>query len=312
MNTHFRFLLPLVAVSLFGFGCIQVAPRITQAPEAPATAPASSAAAFAYVHLNGDGKANITRGTDTKSAVENAEVDGGDRVRVTNGTVSLVYTGAGETRLSNGTDMTIVADPKSSGLFAELRLASGEAWTRFERLLGTNEHFSVAANGVVATVRGTAFGVKVVGDGADVQVADHQVDVQSVDGKAMMTKIVHVVAGQGIRVSAQQFLTMEMTGLDAMKRTLSSVERNAAGFMFGSQPINAARLSAPSAPVQLFTTQASISPNDEQRMNELQDANTQVQIQTQTQFFVSPSRGVNTNEQAPNGGTPSVKGPAAQ
>ena len=59
-----------------------------------------------------------------------------------------------------------------TGLGAKIILEAGKVWTRLERLLGRDETFSVESSDVVATVRGTAFGVSLIDGDVDVTVAD--------------------------------------------------------------------------------------------------------------------------------------------
>ncbi len=219
-------------VSLFGVGCLRAPISTKQIPTIKPVSINERTSSLAFLRLNG-GAASVTRGSDEKSAVDGTELTAGDRVQVTNGTVSLIYPDAGETRLENGTVATLTSDDGAKGLFAKLQLASGKVWTRFERLLGKGEQFSVAANGVVATVRGTAFGVAVVGEDVDIQVAENQVEVsQEVIDAAKVAEVVTVAAGEGVKVHAKTFL----------KRSLSDIERNSEGFRFASRKIPPERL----------------------------------------------------------------------
>lgn len=293
----------LLAAALIGAGCVRVAPRIVKAPEAASPA-ARTENAFAYLKLNG-GAATVQRGSQTATARDNAELNTGDRVKVTSGAVAIMYPNTGETRLDAGADVTIVADPVSKGLIAELRLTAGRAWTRIERLLGADEQFSVAANGVVATVRGTAFGVAVSGDGADVQVADHTVEVVKEIADAA-PKSVAVAAGEGVTVNATQLTQLDATKLLALKRKLTNAEENVAGFRFALTPLSAENLARPANAVQLFQTQSSLTPALEQRLGALR---LMVTIRNQQSGFAAPTRAITNPEAAPTNAAPSVNGP---
>ena len=297
MKISFLFLTSVAALVIVGAGCVRRAPTVLNAP--PPTAQTTTTAA-AFLKLNG-GRAIVTRGEHVAAAQDDAELSDGDRVKVTKGTVSLIYPDAGETQLEKGTDVTVVSDDGAKGLFAEMLLASERAWTRVERLLGPQEQFSVSANGVVATVRGTAFGVAVIGEDVDVQVAENQVEVsQEVINAAKVAEVVTVAAGEGVKVHAETFV----------KRRLSDVERRSDGFRFASRKIAPERLRRPAATRQLFTTSPSTTPEIEQRKIFLR----QMMLQRwESSHFVPPARKIQPRETAPtNVVTPSVQGPAIQ
>lgn len=310
MPSRFRFILPVLAVSLFGLGCFRVGPRIVRAPEpAPVEQKREEPKAIAYVHLNG-GSAMLKRDGETVEATDNAELSAGDGVTVTRGSIYLVYPDAGQSELEEGAEVVLASDETEDGLFAEIRLVAGSMWTRFERLLGTNEHFSVAANGVVATVRGTAFGVSVEGDSVDVQVADHEVEVeQDVTEESVLSadkplgKTVRLAAGEGVRLRAEQFLKLETAGLRTIVRTLSDRERTAKGFLFAKRRIAVDRLRKPDAPVRPFRAKAQLSEPLQRRLRILRRAEL-LRIQ-----FLSPTRSILPSEQAPTTSTPSIQGP---
>jgi len=263
MKHMFRYTLPLFLVAFLGAGCA-IFPRVVRVPPAPnepAVAQSPQPApeevnSIAYLKLNG-GAASVTRGNSTAAGADDVELESGDRVQVTSGTVSLIYPNAGETQLDTGSNVTIVSDGSGTGsVFAELQVASGEVWTRFERLLGTDEHFSVQANGVVATVRGTGFGVLVDGDAVDVQVAEHSVDVTSADDESAATQsqqvnAIHLTEGQGFRITRTQLHALGIVHAKGDVRTLTTLERSRKEFKFGSLTIPRERLVRPANPVRL-------------------------------------------------------------
>lgn len=313
-------LVPSVALSMFGAGCLfshkpiptasieEPTATSTEQPSRPAVLPtgqgelvnASTSTNVAYVLLNG-GSANVTRDGETIVAVENTELSEGDRIVVTQGTVSLVYPDTGESRLETGTDLTIVADASAGGLFTELRLAAGRVWTRFDRLFGNDEHFSVAGNGVVATVRGTGFGFGLVNGDVDVQVADHEVDVAKEDAEDQPAKL---VAGEGFRVRAEQIAQMQAAGMKTLIRALSDTERKAEGFVFGTRRIAIERLRRPARAIRPFRSAPVIRPEIDRRLQILRRA------ALLKAGFTAPTRGILPSDIAPNTAVPGVNGPA--
>ncbi|GEM_PF-1447612 len=275
MKTSFLLITSVAALAMVGAGCVRRAPTVTT--NAPSPTVQTESIVTAFVKLN-DGRANVTRDGQTVAAQDDAGLFAGDRVKVTNGTVSLIYPDAGETQLENGSDVTILSeDQPSKRLFAELQLTAGRAWTRFERLLGKDEQFSVIANGVVATVRGTAFGVAILGEDVDVQVAENTVEVsQEVANVSQAAETITVAAQEGVSVRGKKFV----------KRSLSDVERASEGFRFASRTIAPERLRRPVEPRQLFLTNPSVPSN-----------------------FVAPARNVQPSGVIPSNVAPSVQGP---
>ncbi len=290
-----RSVVPILAFVLVGVGCARTAPIVSNVAPSPTTQTESTVAVF--IKLNG-GRANVTRDGQTVAAQDDAGLSAGDRVKVTNGIVSLIYPDTGETRLENGSDVTILSeDQPSSGLFAELRLTAGRTWTRFERLLGKDEQFSIIANGVVATVRGTAFGVAILGEDVDVQVADNEVEVFSeTTNVTTVPEVTKVVAGEGVNTHARR-----MT-----KRVLTDMERNQEGFRFGLRKIEALRLKRPAMFRRLFERRPVLTPQLERRRFFLRQMRMQ-RIQQNT--FAAPTRGIMPGETAPKSVTPGTQGP---
>ncbi len=270
MRKHFRLLAFAALLPLLGFGCVQLGPRIVRTPQsapaqnvaqvqAPQQAPAQSAVsstALAYLKLDG-GTAQVARGGKVYAAQEATELFSGDRITVTAGSVILIYPDAGASRLEAGTDVVLLSDgAKPQGLFVQLQLTAGKIWTRFERLLGKDEYFGVAANNVVATVRGTGFGVIVDANGVDFQVADHVVDVsiENVPGSTaaeLAQAPIYLSAGQGFRLLARSLVPGQIKLLQSAVRQLSVAERLDAGFQFGLHKLNQELLQRPAHPYQL-------------------------------------------------------------
>lgn len=105
-----------------------------------------------------------------------------DRIETgADGKAEIAWTGYGRTLIAANTKLTITsADHGSSddGIAAKLKLEAGRVWTRLERLLSSGSSFEVKASNVVATVRGTSFGVGLDQPGkVEVKVAESNVSV---------------------------------------------------------------------------------------------------------------------------------------
>lgn len=102
--------------------------------------------------------------TDWKQLQAMADLLPGDEVRTLDtGEASLVWGDQGETRLQANSTMQIEAAPSSgqaaTGRVIRLRVESGRVWSRFMKVLDLNSKIETRMGDVVATVRGTAFGV---------------------------------------------------------------------------------------------------------------------------------------------------------
>lgn len=290
----------LVALAVVGAGCA-VQPRVvrTPAPVAPqvAVAPSSTApevpvaqfAVVGYLRVGSGASVALQRGDAFPAeAKDGTELQSGDRVAAKNGTVEIVYPDAGVTRLDPGADVQLVARDASadgSSVAAQLELLAGRAWTRFERVFGSGEEFSVEANGVVATVRGTGFGVVREADGSvDIQVADHAVEVSFqaddekrwAEGKAK-NALPAFGAGERIRLSAGQALKIPagraagfLAKAAASVRELTPTERRVAGFVFAQSFLPSSQSRRPERPVRLPSA-SSVPASVQQRVQFLRD-----------------------------------------
>ncbi len=242
MNRILPLLVLVAAVVIVGIGCFRVEPRVVRAPEQPSTGQlAENVAPIAVIALNG-GAGTVTRADQTESLLDGLEIMPGDTIAATSGTVKIVYTDAGASELEQGTTVTVLPDGQGQGtVFAQIALISGSIWTRFERLLGSDERFSVTGNDVVATVRGTAFGMELVDGDADVQVAEDDVDVRpfrSGTDLAETVTTVLVARGDGLRVTAEKLLKLDVLAAKKLIRALGAAERKRAGFTFMSSKLS--------------------------------------------------------------------------
>jgi len=317
-----RLLIPLVFLAFLGSGCFGIGPRIAHAPQptsiaqievppAPPSVPLTVSSTLdampvlAYVEL-GTGSAEVMRGDSTFAAQDGLELVQGDELNVTRGTVLLMYPKAGMSELTVGTKIAIIPDDGvgQAGIFAQIRLYSGTIWTRFENVFGSNERFSVAANNVVATVRGTGFGVSVEGTGVDVQVADHEVQVTEEDKNGV---VVAVEAGQGMRVTAAEMEKMDAVSVKKAIRSLSSTERAAHGFTFGLTKIPSERLQRPENSVRLQIA-PKIREEIEKRIQTLRQG---AMLERVFPRFATPLRMPGVDQLHVPTTAPSVNGPAA-
>jgi hypothetical protein len=306
MTSASRLIVPLLALSLLAGGCIAFGPRVVRVPDAPT---ANHEEGIAYLHIE-NGAAKVTRGSTTSDAFDETELLSGDRVLVVSGDVTLVYPDAGMSKLDPGTDIVILADGEDGTVFTEVQLTAGTIWTRFEKLFGPNEHFSVQANGVVATVRGTAFGVSMENGSIDVQVAEHEVEVTSEalqSAKDQKHSKVSLKAGKALRLTAREMSDQKDTGMMKKIRSLTPAEEKKAGFAFMMKKLDKKQMERPQNPSRMKGA-STIPTSFQPRMDFLKEY---VKTEAQERGFILPTRGVLPGEVAPTQVDPSVNGPTS-
>jgi hypothetical protein len=308
MNSTTRLLIPLFALALLAGGCFAFGPRVVRVPDAPERI-AADADPVAYLRLAASGSATVTRGSTTVEAVDGVGLISGDRIRAVSGDVSIVYPESGMSKLDSGTEVVLLAGGEDGTAFTEMQLMAGNIWTRFEKLFGPNEQFSVNANGVVATVRGTAFGVSMDKGVVDVMVADHEVDVTSesleVGSQGSKDVSVRLVAGKGLRLSAEEMTRLKRIGMMARVRDLTPIEKQKVGFLFMMKKLNTKQMERPASVIRM-EGEATIPAQFERRMDFLRE---RVKFEAQLRGFVLPTRGVESTDFAPSELNPSVEGP---
>lgn len=113
-----------------------------------------------------------------------AEVSTGDSVRTGDHSRAEIRWGdRGVTRLDPNTEVVLEEAPKGDAVQTALlrvRVEGGRVWSRMLKMIDIGEGMQVRTNDVVATIRGTAFGVAKENDHSEAAVTDSVVDVSSV------------------------------------------------------------------------------------------------------------------------------------
>lgn len=117
-----------------------------------------------------------------------AELSVGDILKTgKDSTASLDFYGESQSRLDSDTELTILAADPAAGVSSgiRLKLEAGRMWSRVLRILDLDKVFSIETSDVVATVRGTAFGLeKLPGSSTKIFVSDSVVEANGT-GAAM-------------------------------------------------------------------------------------------------------------------------------
>lgn len=274
----------LVSVLLiFGAGCRRTPPEVTfqngnntsakeqdrqKDPQEPIVEIENSEPqTLAILLLTPNSQATITRGDEQTQAIHQMELYAGDEIEVVQGEVQLLYPEIGVSVLTQGTKLTIMPGQgdEQAGFSSQILLEAGKIWTRLEHVFGSDESFSVEASDVVATVRGTAFGVDIIDGEIQVTVADSQVAVTSRDAlkrlKENVQKSVIVAAGNALKINPQVLQPNENPRNQLLKklRKVSETEKNNIFYRFGLRPLNPGVIQKPE---QTFKWSAPISLKD--------------------------------------------------
>lgn len=227
---------------------------------------------LAYLQMTQGAQIKVSRDTEQTDGVPDMALFAGDRLEVISGEAWLLYPDTGMSVLETGTKVTLIPDGDigEDGLGLRLLMEAGKVWTRLERLLGVNEDFSVEANNVVATVRGTAFGMQFIDGDLDIVVADHQIKVSTKavlnTGKTTSDYII-LAAGNGVRVNPQEIskMTDQRALLLKKMRVLTDIEKKQPGYIFGLRKLDPEVLKKPVKPF-IWSAMLSLSPDLRSRL----------------------------------------------
>lgn len=227
---------------------------------------------LAYLQMTQGAQIVVSRDTQQTDGVPDMALFAGDHLDVLSGEAWLLYPDTGMSVLETGTKVTLIPDGDlaEDGLGLRLLMEAGKIWTRLERLLGVNEDFSIEANNVVATVRGTAFGMQFVNGDLDIVVADHQIKVSTKavlnTGKTTSDYII-LAAGNGVRVNPQEIskLTDQRSLLLKKMRILTEVEKKQPGYVFGLRKLDPEVLKKPVKPF-IWSAMLSLNPDLRSRL----------------------------------------------
>lgn len=168
---------------------------------------------------NIEGDVTYERGGGNFKATNYMALNEGDVVRTgKNSSAAIYWSGYGRTLLEEQTEVTVslAERPSKETIRARLKLEAGRTWTRIEKLLGANSDVTIQASDVVATVRGTSFGVDAIGDDVQVRVAQSEVgvgrgvgDLSAEDFLGSVEERLSVKEGSKVRATTSTFEAVE-------------------------------------------------------------------------------------------------------
>jgi hypothetical protein len=128
-----------------------------------------------------------------KKVEASTPIQKGDHIRTgTDGKAEIRWGLQGVTRIDPSSELEIEEMPADSMELTQasikLHQISGRSWSRLLKLLDVESEAEVRTNTVIATVRGTAFGVAVAGDGLETAVSDSVVDIHADGGASTLVR----------------------------------------------------------------------------------------------------------------------------
>ncbi len=158
MKTSFAIKISALAISLLGLTTFGV--WLWSLGTMPINMPAS----IHLDNLHGSVQVKPHDQNTFQNANAGSELQAGDQIKTgTDGTASIVWGDRGITRLDTETTITIEkapTDPNAvTNIAIQIYLQGGRTWSRFLKLLDIQSSAEVRTDTVVATVRGTAFGI---------------------------------------------------------------------------------------------------------------------------------------------------------
>lgn len=171
MKYRFLFLLlSLVLISFIGWRLFSV-----KKGDSPAsTLPVGIVEHTSLLERSGTVEVQLPNTHAWQPAVLGMELPSGTHLRTgSDGAATVRVFDQSENRLAPSTEVTLFATsttPEHHGTEVEWRVETGELWSRVLRLLDLSDRYAVSSGEVVATVRGTAFRVKKMGNQTEMTV----------------------------------------------------------------------------------------------------------------------------------------------
>lgn len=164
----------------------EVAPLSTHIEVLEGSAEVKKANADAFQTVNG---------TSTK-------LEAGDTVRAAKGgVIEIVWGDQGVSRLEDGSEIIIESAPnftENESAAIKLKLTAGRIWSRMVKVLDLDKPMQVKAGDVVATVRGTTYGVALEGDDTMIVVDDSVVSyARENENETMVADLQKAFVGAG-------------------------------------------------------------------------------------------------------------------
>jgi len=206
----------------------------------------------------------------TRNDAQQGPVATGDVVETEAGaSAALIWPDYGRTLIDESSKLTITqADETNGNLNAKLKLDGGRIWTRLERLLGAGSGFDVRASNVVATVRGTSFGVDArVANAINIQVAESKVAVQKMAAADSDTQVGAMTVTTGQQASVDENINTAMPKAAVM----TSAMLNDPFIMEGNTKIDPALMSWISKAMELYNSipqGRAMTPAEEQALEQ--------------------------------------------
>jgi len=215
------------------------------------------------------GEVYVTHEGTRDEAVQGPVAEGDVIETEENSSVALIWPDYGRTLVDENSSLTVTEATKAgSNLNVKLKLDGGRIWTRLERLLGAGSGFEVRSSNVVATVRGTSFGVDHRVDGnVNVQVAESKVGVQKMRTEFSNDAVGEMFLNPGQQAQVDESIMTAMPKPSAMTATMM----NDPFIIEGNTKIDPALMSWISKAMELYNSipqNRAMTPAEEQALEQ--------------------------------------------
>jgi ferric-dicitrate binding protein FerR (iron transport regulator) len=217
--------------------------------------------------LNGD--VYVTHAGQRADASQGPVAEGDEVETASGASATLIWPDYGRTVLDANSKLVVTqANKTGDNLNVKLKLNAGRIWTRLERLLGAGSGFEVRASNVVATVRGTSFGVdNRVGGNVSIQVAESHVGIQKMRTEYSDEAVGEMIVGPGQQASVDENIRTAMPQAAVM----SNAVLNDPFLKQGNTKIDPALMSWVSKAMELYNSipqGRAMTPDEEQALEQ--------------------------------------------
>ncbi|MFZ2803750.1 MAG: hypothetical protein WA001_00855 [Patescibacteria group bacterium] len=190
------------------------------------------------------GMVTLVRASSTLAVFSRMKLLPGDIISVpADGSLDVIWPNYGRTEFSGGTVFLLVQAFESTDqqrFLVRVALASGRAWSRIERALGSYSGFSFRIGNVLVATPGASFGITTADGSATVQSLESYTDVFRVSDQptsaaqhqqGVVGDTVEVPQGDTREIAPGQEVTLSISGTDLPKATAMSDKETADPFV---------------------------------------------------------------------------------
>ncbi len=148
------------------------------------------------------------------------------------GLATIYFADGSALRIEPSTTLTITEgqyDSQSGSLRVRVALSVGKVWSKITALATPESHWEVNTGSAVATVRGSAFGTEVTGDGETLIVgSEHDIAVAPIDlntGEVLNDQEIVVNDKEAVRIKSDRKIVKEKRDIERLRTWVESNEK---------------------------------------------------------------------------------------